>query len=76
MKTIQLNKVSVKGNGPWENTMIGIKHQKGKSHPECAGGVEKSVKMACLNESPKQVCYASQVRLLSSNSYLSRHVLM
>ena len=31
MKTIQLNKVSVKGNGPWENTVIEIKHQKGKT---------------------------------------------
>lgn len=31
MKTIQLNKVSVKGNGSWENTVTGIKRQKGKT---------------------------------------------
>lgn len=31
MKTIQLNKVSVKEKGSWENTVIRIKHQKGKT---------------------------------------------
>lgn len=53
----------VPGKIQWQELSI----RRAKSHLERAGGVEKSVKMACLNESPKQVCYASQMRLLEQH---------